>query len=147
MLALTKKTGYGLTAMTYLAGLEQGRFESARGIARRIGAPTALTMNVLKELAAAGYVESARGARGGYRLARRPADITVADVAGVLEGPVRLAKCVTDAAGDDHECTSRTMATCPVADPVHRVQRKLRDFLNKVTLAEIVDPMVAISES
>ena len=31
------------------------------------------------------------------------------------------------------------MARCPVADPVHRVHRKLKDFLDKVTLAEIVD--------
>jgi len=146
MLALTRKTGYGLTAMTYLAGLDEGRFESARQVAGRIGAPTALTMNALKELAAAGYVESARGARGGYRLARRPEDISVADVVTVLEGPVRLAKCLTDAADDDHECTFRTMATCPVADPVHRVQRRIRDFLNKVTLAEIVDPLAAMAE-
>ncbi|HUS47432.1 MAG TPA: Rrf2 family transcriptional regulator [Phycisphaerae bacterium] len=147
MLALTKKTGYGLAAMTHLAGLSEGRFVSAREIAQQIGAPTALTMNVLKELAASGYVKSARGARGGYRLARRPEDITVANVVGVLEGPVRLAKCVTDATGDDDECSFHTMASCPVADPVHRVQRRLRDFLNKVTLAEIVDPLAALART
>jgi len=146
MLALTKKTGYALVAMTHLAGLPEGRFESARLIARRFGAPTALMMNALKELAAAGYVQSARGAHGGYRLARRPEEISLADVVGVLEGPVRLAECVTDAA-EGQECTCRIMASCPIADPVHRVQRKLRDFLSKVTLAEIVDPMVALAKT
>jgi DNA-binding IscR family transcriptional regulator len=35
------------------------------------------------------------------------------------------------------------MARCPVLDPVHRVQRKLRDFLRKVTLAEIATPAQA----
>ena len=145
MLALTKKTGYGLIAMTHLAGLGEGEFQSAREIAERFGAPTALTMNVLKELAAAGFLESARGAHGGYRLARRPEEISLADLVGALEGPVRLAECVTDAADDDRECTCVIMARCPIADPVHRVQRKLRDFLSKVTLAEILDPTVVLA--
>ena len=63
----------------------------------------------------------------------------------VLEGPVRLAECVTDRAGEDAECTCQIMARCPIADPVHRVQRKLKDFLTKVTLAEIAGPAVAVS--
>ena len=144
-MALTKKTGYALVAMTHLAKLPEGGLASAREIADRFGAPPALLMNVLKELSAGGYVESVRGARGGYRLARPPEEITLNDVVVVLEGPVRLAECVTDRAGEDAECTCQIMARCPIADPVHRVQRKLRDFLTKVTLAEIVDPAVAAS--
>ena len=140
MLALTKKTGYALVAMCHLAGLDGEELASAREIAGLFGVPTALLMNVLKELAGAGYVESVRGARGGYRLARAPEQINLADVVAVLEGPVRLAECVTEAADDDSECTCELMARCPISDPMHRVQRKLRDFLKKVTLAEIVNP-------
>jgi len=142
MLALTKKTGYALVAMCHLAGLDGEKLASAREIAGLFGVPTALLMNVLKELAGAGYVESVRGARGGYRLARAPERINLADVVAVIEGPVRLAECVTEAAADDSECTCRLMASCPISDPMHRVQRKLRDFLKKVTLAEIVGPPV-----
>ena len=57
-----------------------------------------------------------------------------------MEGPVKLAECVTEVAGDDGECTCKVMASCPVTDPVHRVQRKLKDFLASVTLGEIVKP-------
>lgn len=70
MLALTKKTGYGLIAMAHLAELPEGRVCSAREIAALYEIPAALLMNVLKALSSAGYVESFRGARGGYRLAR-----------------------------------------------------------------------------
>ena len=140
MLSLTKKTGYGLIAMTHLARLERGEVSSAREIAQRFGVPASLLMNVLKELAAGGYVESVRGARGGYRLARPPEEITLADLVAAVEGPIRLAECVTDPAGGDAECTCRLMARCPIADPVHRVHRRLSDFLKKVTLAEIVEP-------
>jgi Rrf2 family protein len=140
MLAMTKKTGYGLVAMTHLARLPAGQVASAREIAELFGVPGPLLMNVLKELSAAGYVESVRGARGGYRLARRPEDITLAGLVEALEGPVRLAECMTEAAGEGRECTFKLMSQCPVADPVHRVQRRLSEFLKKVTLAEFVEP-------
>ena len=64
MLALTKKTGYGLIAMGHLAALARGEVASASAIARQFGVPQALLMNVLKELASAGFVQSVRGAGG-----------------------------------------------------------------------------------
>ena len=140
MLALTKEVGYGLIAMVHLAKVEGEEVTSAREIAERFGVPSSLLMNALKKLSAAGYVESVRGAHGGYRLARRPEEINLADLVGTLEGPVRLAECVTQQADEDEECTFQTMANCPIADPIHRVHRRLNDFLKKVTLAEIVEP-------
>jgi Rrf2 family protein len=137
MLALTRKTGYALTAMTHLAELPPGQVASARQIARVSGAPRALLMNVMKELASAGYVESLRGAHGGYRLARLPEQINLADLVTAIEGPLRSVECVTHKA-QDGECSLQEMARCPISDPVHRVQRKLRDFLKKVTLSEVV---------
>ena len=140
MMALTKKTGYALVAMAHLAKLAPDELASSREIADLFGVPASLLMNVLKELGAAGYVSSVRGARGGYRLARSPEEITLNDVIADLEGPVRMAECVTDVTDEQDECTCQMMARCPIADPVHRVHRKLKDFLTKVTLAEIVDP-------
>jgi Rrf2 family protein len=137
MLALTKKTGYGLIAMGHLAALPEGEVASASAIARQFGVPQALLMNVLKELAAAGFVQSVRGAGGGYRLARRPRDIRLSELTSAVEHPVRLTECVTKAAGDKR-CTREMMARCPVADPVHRFHRKLNDFLQNVTLEEIL---------
>jgi Rrf2 family protein len=139
MLALTKKTGYGLVAMGHLAGLRDGEVASATQIARLFGVPRALLMNVLKELAAAGFVESVRGASGGYRLARRPEEILLADLTAAVERPVQLAECSTQAASSG-PCTKEQMARCPVVDPVHRFHRRLSDFLRTMTLAEILGP-------
>ena len=142
MLAFTKKTGYGLIAMGYLGSLHGDNPASAGEIARRFGVSTAFLMNVLKELCAAGYVSSVRGVHGGYRLARRPEEITLWHLVTVLEGPVRLAECLTN---DPiaREGTCKIMDRCPIADPIHRLQRKLSDFLKTVTLAEIVEPAPA----
>lgn len=138
MLALTKKTGYGIVAISHLARLGSRELASAREIARQADLPAALLMNVLKQLATAGYVQSVRGARGGYRLACNLAEITLAELVQTMEGPVRMAECASDP-DNSRECTCEMMARCPVTDPVHRVQRKLNDFLKKVTLAEIVE--------
>jgi Rrf2 family protein len=142
MLALTRKTGYALAALSYLAGLPEGRLASARRIAERFDAPTALMMNVLKELAAAGCVESVRGARGGYRLAVAPEDVTLAQIVTVLEGPVRLAECVRDGRrGRESRC--QIVARCPVCGPIRRVHRRVKDLLEAVTLAELMGPSAA----
>ncbi|MDP6633689.1 MAG: Rrf2 family transcriptional regulator [Phycisphaerae bacterium] len=140
MLALTKKTGYALVAMGHLSQLDKGRLASAREIASRFDVSASLLMNVLKQLASVGYIESVRGSHGGYRIAIDPEEVSLGDLVGVLEGPVRLAECVTEVAGNEGECTCQVMASCPVNDPVHRVQRKLKDFLSSVTLGEIVKP-------
>ena len=140
MLAFTKKTGYALIAISHLARLPDDELASAREVAERFGIPSSLMMNVLKDLSAAGFVQSVRGARGGYRLACDPSQVTLDEMVEALEGPVRLAECISSRTGDEQECTCHAMAGCPISDPVHRVHRRLRDFLKKVSLAEITDP-------
>jgi len=142
MLALTKKTGYGLIALTHLARQEDEGLCSAREIAEEYGVPLSLLMNVLKELAAKGLVESVRGARGGYRLSCDPREVTLAQLVETLEGPIRLAECVTGEVNQE-SAICRVMQKCPIADPVHRVQRKICDFLSGVSLAEIACPTAA----
>ena len=146
MLALTKKTGYGLIAMTHLAGLGEDALASARESADRFGVPLSLLMNVLKQLSAAGFIESVRGARGGYRLGRDPGEISLAELITAVEGPIRLAECVAREreVADDEPC--RLLDRCPIADPVHRVQRRLSDFLKTVTLADIVRPSLTAAD-
>lgn len=140
MLAMTKKTGYGLIAMTHLARVGPQGLSSAREIAEKYDIPQALLMNVLKELAARGYVQSVRGAHGGYRIARRPEDVNFVGLIEALDGPMRLAECVIGRVGDDDRAQCKRMSGCPIADPVHRVHRKIRDFLSGVTLADVLQP-------
>ncbi|MFP4055088.1 MAG: RrF2 family transcriptional regulator [Phycisphaerae bacterium] len=141
MLSITKKAGYGMVAMTHLATLSDDRVSSAREIAELFGVPVSLLMNVLKELSSAGLVASTRGAKGGYRLARPAAEVTMADILTALEGPIRLADCVEG--NDDKAC--KLVDGCPIVDPVHRVNRRISDILTQVTLEEMADPAGAPS--
>ena len=89
MLTLTRKTDYALIALSHLAA-NQGRIVSAREIAGKYRVPLALLMNLLKLCAAAGLVESVRGARGGYRLGKPPEKITLVELVEAIEGPLKL---------------------------------------------------------
>ncbi len=136
MVCLTKKTCYALIAMAYMAH-RGGELSSAREIAERFDIPVSLLMNVLKELASAGYVESVRGARGGYRLARGTDEIAVGEMVEALEGPIRASHCLRDRIPDDQQC-ERT-ETCEIADPVHRLHRMMHDFLHGIALGDIME--------
>ena len=138
MLGLTKKAGYGLIALTHLAKGREQDLSSAREIAEQYGVSVSLLMNVMKELASAGLVESVRGSRGGYRLACDPESVTLMDLVTVLDGPVRLSGCIRHEAEVNDQSPCNLIDTCPISDPIHQVQRRIADCLKQVTLAELV---------
>ena len=139
MLAFTKKTCLGIAAMSFLDRLPPGALAPASRIAMENQASLGLVMNVLKQLASHGYIESVRGPHGGYRIATRPGDVSLVKLVEDLERPVRLAQCRSKLTGDDRECTGEYAPICPYAsDPMHLVHRKLSDFLRKITLADVI---------
>src|SRR3954464_10046876 len=64
-------------------------------IAEANGLPLAYLEHLVARLRKAGLVESRRGARGGYLLARDAADITMAEVVEALEGSIAPIECIT----------------------------------------------------
>ena len=140
MFGLTRKTGYGLIAMTHLARLGDGSVASAREIAGQADVPASMLMNVLKDLSSAGFVKSTRGVNGGYRLSIDPGEVSIADLVDAMEGPMRQSECISadEHVSDDGPC--QIMDRCPIADPVHRVHRRVHDFLRNITLAEVLEP-------
>ena len=77
MLRMTKQADYGIVLMTYCASRPGQRFAAPELAAEtRLPAPT--VSKILKLLAREGLLESHRGVKGGYSLARRPEQITVA---------------------------------------------------------------------
>ncbi len=133
MLTLTRKTEYALIAMCHLARVGQN-VVSARDIAEEHHVPLPLLMNVLKKLNRTGYINSVRGARGGYVLVAKPEELTLAKLIEAVEGPVHLTRCTNpDSAGRKCDLTH----CCPVRDSLVKVHHKLRHFLADITLAEL----------
>jgi Rrf2 family protein len=141
MLVLTKKVEYGLIALTYLAR-NDSRPVSAREVSDGYNVPLALLMNILKTLTQRGLVRSVRGARGGYVLAVPARDITMEALIVAIDGPV----CLTQCASSNERTYKRTCgvgAPCPVRVAVRKINKKFRELLSEVTLADLVqeDPV------
>ena len=92
MIILSKLADYGVIVATHLAAYPT-RQVTAATIAGETRLPQATVAKVLKALAHAGLVTAARGASGGYRLARDAAAISIAEVVAAIDGDIGLTQC------------------------------------------------------
>lgn len=134
MLTLTRKVEYALIALGQMAR-DTERVFSARELAEKYALSAPLLMNVLKELQRAGFVNSTRGSRGGYRLTRLPTAISLAQVIEAVEAPVRVIRCAEPAIEGSPGC--ELADCCPVRAPLRRLHDRLSDFLKSVTVADL----------
>jgi FeS assembly SUF system regulator len=134
MLRIRKLTDYGIVLLAHLAGEDPGATRNAREIAESTGLPLPVVSKMLKLLAGAELLQSQRGAKGGYSLARDPGQLTVAEIIAALEGPIALMDCTVGTGHCEQE------AGCPVRDPWQRINQAVHHTLERVTLQELVRP-------
>jgi Rrf2 family protein len=137
MLRLSKKADYALMAMKHLATRADGASSSAREIAEAYDIPVELLAKILQRLARHGLVKSLQGTRGGYRLARETAKISVADIIEAIEGPLRVTACSTE----EENCGQ--YAKCSVRDPLWRIKDRIVSALSDCSLQEIASESFA----
>ena len=85
---VSAKSDYALRALIELASREDGGPVSAEEIGRRQDIPHGFLQAILADLRRAGLVISQRGQSGGWRMARDPDSVTVADVIRAVDGPL-----------------------------------------------------------
>lgn len=93
---LSKKAQYGTRAMLELATKYERGYTSLSHIAREQGISVKYLEHLVRPLRRAKIVESLRGAAGGYRLARPPAEIRVGEIIRALEEPMNPVECLDD---------------------------------------------------
>ncbi len=133
MLRVSKLADYSTLAISYLA-LEPREGHTAREIATaiRVAAPT--VCKILKILARKELLISLRGAGGGYRLALRPDQISVARVIEAVEGPFAFTEC----SGTPCHCIQEP--NCPIGGNWRRINRDVRKVLESFTFADMIRP-------
>ena len=130
MLRLSKLTDYAVVVLVQLDS--SGGVTTSPWLAQETGVPEPTVAKVLKALAAAGLVTSQRGARGGYRLARRLEEIPVARVIAAIDGPISLTACVDGAVGG-----CEALCQCPIRGRWDPVNQAILSALTRITLAEM----------
>ena len=138
MLRVTKLADYGIVILTRLAR-QSAATSSARDIAAVSRLPLPVVSKILKLLARHELVASHRGIKGGYFLARRPEDITLAQVIRALEGPIAVTECTDKIYGD---CSLEK--GCPVRNNWHRINHAIDQALETITLAEMIRPLQTV---
>ena len=85
---ISQKGLYALQAMMTLARRHEEGAIKIRDIAGESDLPEKFLELILLELKNARIVDSVRGARGGYRLRRNPAEIPLSDIVRLIDGPL-----------------------------------------------------------
>jgi len=92
---LSKKTKYGLKALTYIARTEGDSPVQVGTIAKSEQIPQKFLESILLTLRKSGILGSKKGKHGGYYLRKEPSEILMTEVMRVLEGPIAMVPCVS----------------------------------------------------
>jgi Rrf2 family transcriptional regulator, cysteine metabolism repressor len=127
---LSAKTEYACLAMLQLAEeFASGEPLQIRRIADEHGIPSRFLVQILLQLKGASLVASTRGASGGYKLARSPAEITLGDVITVMEGDER----------PETNTSKNTPLVASLLELCREMDEVQRERLAQTTLADVVD--------
>ena len=172
MLRISKKADYAVFLLgaiarqgAYPGGAHPEAVVSAHEIARLAKLNKSVVANLLKEFAKHGLLVSVRGLKGGYRLAKAPADVALADILEIIEGKFALVDCVTHGGagsgvaaadnaasgllalapsmrpaaahddGDGHDCA--LIAFCPSKAPMRVVHDRIARLFRDIRLDEL----------
>lgn len=140
MLRLSKLTDYAVVVLIRLGEgdrITPDCIQTSPGLSAATGVPEPTVAKVLKSLATAGLVSSQRGARGGYRLLRPLATISVANVITAVDGPIALTACV-----DGSTAGCEVSSVCAVKGRWDLVNDAIQHALCAITLADMRDASV-----
>jgi FeS assembly SUF system regulator len=133
MIILSKLADYGVIIATHLAAFPERQLTAAT-VADEVQLPRATVAKILKALAHAGLVAATRGAAGGYRLARDPRAISIAQVVAAIDGDIGLTQCSVHVA----ECTRTDY--CPTRPHWAAINRAVEEALAAVSLDAMLTP-------
>jgi Rrf2 family protein len=129
-LALSAKVQYGIVSLIELAAIHsRGGVLQVAEIAQRQNIPDRYLEQMLTSLRRARILRSIRGPKGGYQLARPPADVSVLDVVAALEGEAP-ARSTTDRSSAEFEVLTSLE---------ERLDNARRDILVGTSLQDLLD--------
>ncbi|MEI8120961.1 MAG: Rrf2 family transcriptional regulator [bacterium] len=130
---ISTKGRYGLRVLLDIATHQENGPVILRDIAKRQRISEKYLWQVINPMKSAGFVNSSRGAKGGYMLAKGSSEITLLDVISVLEGPVCVVDCV------DEPATCDRSSVCVARAVWSRVEDSIKATMKGITLKQLVE--------
>ena len=132
---LSKKSQYAFQALMYLSEKEKEGPVLIAEISKKKKIPLKFLENILLELRKAGILESKKGKGGGYFFGKDPADVTLATVMRLIDGPIALLPCVS--LHFYEKCTNCDEKHCGLRDVLIQVRDANLKLLEKKTIADL----------
>ena len=129
---IRRNTDYALRAMVNLAGHYGNEPVSTRTISEEEDVSYQLACKLMQKLNDAKLVESCMGPKGGYQLRREPAKINILEIIEVIQGPLSFNRCLLAI-----DACSR-QKDCPVSEKLAELQKYVGNYLNGITLDELM---------
>lgn len=132
---IRRNTDYALRLAAALATqYNTDKVLSARVLSQQNNVPYPLACKLLQKYQQAGIIKSTMGPRGGFGLARRPLEITFLELIEIIQGPIRVNRCLLGT----FVCPMQER--CPLHPKLGDLQEEIERHLRNTTLAEMIVP-------
>lgn len=129
---ISSKGRYAVRVMVDIASTDKD-FVSLSEIAERQHITIKYLEQIISRLLKAGLLESMRGSQGGYRLAKKPNEYTIAEILSTTNDLPALAPCQTS----DTPCPLKDK--CTTVGCWDELTKLIYDYLNSVTLQDLIN--------
>lgn len=134
---LSKKSQYALRALSYLVGKKEEGPVLISDISTEKKIPIKFLENILLELKKADILDSKKGKGGGYFFKAQPAEVNLATIIRLVNGPIAMIPCVS--IHFHEQCMNCNQQHCGLHDVLIEVRDASLAILEKKTLLDIVD--------
>ncbi|MDO4166928.1 MAG: Rrf2 family transcriptional regulator [Eubacteriales bacterium] len=130
---ISTKGQYALQMMLDLAINDTGEYITIKSIAKRQNLSEKYLEQIINILSKAQYVSSVRGAKGGYRLTKRPEEYTVGMILRTIEGSLAPIACIEENSAD-----CRQVEGCLLCDLWKQINDAVNSVVDNITLDDLV---------
>lgn len=129
---ISTKGRYALRLMLDLAINHTGSYIPLKTVAQRQNISDKYLEQIIHQLSKAGFVQSARGAQGGYRLARTPDEYTVGEILRTVEGSLAPVSCL------DCKTPCDQFDSCITIGLYKKIQQAIDGVVDHTTLHDMI---------
>ncbi len=130
---ITLESDYAIRIVYCLARADK-RLD-AHSISERSSVSLRFSLKILRKLVSSGIVQSFKGAKGGYVLAKQPEEITMREVIETVEGPYRFSRCLDS----EYPCTHGGRCDCPFQSVFDDISQTVREKLEQINFSMLLN--------
>lgn len=137
MIKMNRKLEYALMVLKLMKEKDQTELTTAREVCDRFLTPFDTTSKVMQLMNSAKILQSHKGVKGGYTLARDLNQVSYLELSELIEGKSFMMECNDRSAGGPGPC--ELYHTCNISQPVKRLNDYLLNIFQSLSLNELLD--------